>query len=439
MSFPLIDWATGAVFVLDRGDVYISNVEQQYFSSTGKNLFTKIDADHELMQLPSWETAFCARHAKLFYIHTYKTVHEVQIVYNATSGKVEAKSKEFDFANVHISKDYPMQFDGITYSKMQKTGIVVDPVTCRVYVHDRKSFVTFDPSKNQIFPEKFYELPSNFRVTGHNQVQIHENYMYIHVYDVTTRQKSIIRVSLTEPNRIYTDSDKTGRRKGSRRRRRKNKMEGRNLANNSTGTPYKIVLEPQVKLNEMKIIHPEHNWDSHFCHESCDQGRFCVAAMNKKIDISGTKSIENFQDFQAKGICICGDETMCSDSDPKLNFDRYCGVHAAEAQSKRNDMMNIVCVCQKGWSGRRCDLKDNEKEDDTVATTTTKSLTLKVTETSTTAEDESKVKLTPKSADSDEQTSSKMGSLKIGVIVLVAALAVVLLLAGSKFTYNKIR
>lgn len=111
---------------------------------------------------------------------------------------------------------------------MQKTGIVVDPVTCRVYVHDRKSFVTFDPSKNQIFPEKFYELPSNFRVTGHNQVQIHENYMYIHVYDVTTRQKSIIRVSLTEPNRIYTDSDKTGRRKGSRRRRRKNKMEGRN-------------------------------------------------------------------------------------------------------------------------------------------------------------------------------------------------------------------
>merc|ERR1712127_605006 len=166
--------------------------------------------------------------------------------------------------------------------------------------------------------------------------------------------------------------------------------------------------------------------------------------MDKKIDISGTKSIENFQEFQAKGICICGDETMCSDSDPRLNFDRYCGVNAIESQSKRNDMMNVVCVCQKGWSGRRCDLKSDD-EDDTDTTTTAKSVTLKVTETSETpretstpAEDESKVKITPKSADSEEQTSSKMGSLKVGIIVIVAALAVVLLLAGSKFTYNKI-
>ena len=375
MSFPIIDWATGAVFVLDKGDVFISNVEKQYQTSSGDKLFTSISVNHQDMQLPSWETAYCARHAKLFYIHKYKTVHEVQIVYDKSSGKVEAKTREFDFANVHVPKDYPMQFDGVSYAKMQKTGIVVDQVNCRVYIHDRRRFISFDPSRyrmegEEIYPEEFYVLPDNFRVSGHNQVQIHENYMYIHVYDIKSKKKSIIRVSLTEPDRIYTEEDKfssmSGRGlynsrykyRGSKRRYGSNRDKpSESNSSSEVGTPYQQVLLEQKKMNYMKIIQPEHNWDTHYCNNSCDEGRFCLAALEKLNDEADRWKFM-WWEVQARGICVCGDQKLCSDSDANLNFKRYCGEN--RKSYVRNDFMNIKCKCKEGWTGKRCNVKVTE-------------------------------------------------------------------------------
>ena len=88
-----------------------------------------IPAGHDFMQLPSWDTATCARHAKIFYIEKYKTLHSTQILYDSKAHTVMALPRTYDFEDLLVPKDYPIQFDGKVFAKMQKSALFVDPVT----------------------------------------------------------------------------------------------------------------------------------------------------------------------------------------------------------------------------------------------------------------------------------------------------------------------
>ena len=93
-------------------------------------------------------------------------------------------------------------------------------------------------------------------------------------------------MSLTEPNRIYFGDEKNRSRSRSRNSGSRN-----GNSSNETGTPYKEVLLHQTKMNEMKIIHPQLNWDSHYCNSSCDAGRFCIAAIDKTTALNDINNI----------------------------------------------------------------------------------------------------------------------------------------------------